>query len=64
VHDRHADVHQHHGRGEPVDQRQHLGAVARLAHHPQVGGAAQHHHQACADQRVVVDHQHADRLVR
>jgi hypothetical protein len=49
VHDGHADVHQDHLRGVAVDHGQRLGAVAGLGEDAEVGGAAQHHHQAGRD---------------
>jgi len=56
----HADVHQHHVRLQRVDLAGGLGAVARLAHDPQVV-AVEQDAQAGPDQRVVIDHEYPGR---
>ena len=60
VHPGHADVHEDDVRTVGVDRREHLRAVLRLADDLEVVGAAEHHRQPGAHERVVVDDQHAD----
>jgi hypothetical protein len=44
-----------------VDRGDDLRAVLRLPDDLEIAGAAEHHRQAGAHERVVVDDQHADR---
>ena len=59
---RHPDVHQHDVRRGLDGLLDRLGAVLGLADDLDVGLLLEHHLQAAAEQRVVVDHQHPDRV--
>ena len=57
---RHADVHQHDVGPVEVDRAEHLAAVGGLGHHLEARRAGEHHPQAGAHERVIVDEQDAD----
>ncbi len=57
---RHADVHEDDVGAVEVDRAEHLAAVGGLAHHLEALRAGEHHPQAGAHERVVVDEQDAD----
>ena len=57
---RHADVHEDDVGPVEVDGAEHLAAVGGLADHLEVVRAGEHHPQARAHERVVVDEQDAD----
>ena len=57
---RHADVHEDDVGPVEVDRAEHLAAVGGLGHHLEARCAGEHHPQAGAHERVVVDEQDAD----
>jgi hypothetical protein len=56
---RHPDVHQHDVDGGHREALERLPAVPGLAHHRHVGLRVDHHPQARADERLVVDQEDA-----
>ncbi len=62
VHARQLQVHQHHVGPVPFVQLDRFGAIGGLALHAHVRLGAEHGGDALAQQRMVVDDEHADRL--
>ncbi len=60
IHDRHADVHQHHVRSELPRQRHGLQTVRSLPHDREAGARLDNQPKADAHQRLVVGDQHRD----
>ena len=60
VHARHADVHQHDVRAQPLGQPHRLVPVGRLSDHSDVGRGVEQNPDAGADQALVVDDERTD----
>lgn len=57
---RHVQIHQYHVRSQALGEGYGFDAIRRLADDLDVGFERQHQRHATADQRLIVDDQHAD----